>query len=435
MEVSTQLIGRESLFGRLCTREALEEGFRQVKKNRGTHGGDEVSITDFADRLEEELAQLQKDLRSWRYKPAPIRRVLIPKPGSKEKRKLGIPTVRDRVVQTALKQLLEPILDPGFSNSSHGFRPNRGPQTAIERARQLVSSGKDWVVDIDLAQFFDRVNHDRLIARLSQRIEDKKILRLIGLILRSGIMEEGIVKMSPEGTPQGSPLSPLLSNLVLDELDKELERRNLSFCRYADDCNIFVKSKLAAERAMQNLTKFIESKLKLKVNREKSHVGKSQTVKFLGITIIGKKVCISKVSMGRAMSKLKELTRRDNRTMEEVISGFNRWYRGWFNYYRIGQYPGQLRQLEQHFRRRIRSRVVGQQKRRRHLARHLIKRGIGSQFAATTAYSNNGRWALSRSKALHISYPNKWFTEQGMLSFSDLKLKHWCGINRFVKLT
>ncbi|WP_232322107.1 group II intron reverse transcriptase/maturase [Methylomonas lenta] len=292
----SQHIEDERLFENLCYASYLRIGFEQVKENKGKPGIDGVNIHDFEFRLEEELSRLQQELLNWTYKPSPVRRVEIPKPQGGV-RLLGIPTVRDRVVQTALKLLLEPIFEPHFSPHSYGFRPGRNPRQAVQAAQRIINSGKSYVVDIDLEKFFDRIHHDRLIARIGQRITDKRILRLIGLMLRSGIMINGVVVRSEEGTMQGGPLSPLLSNIVLDELDKELEKRGLEFCRFADDCNIFVKSQKAAERVMETVSQFIESKLKLKVNRAKSQVARSERVKFLGFTVVNGTIAIARKAL------------------------------------------------------------------------------------------------------------------------------------------
>jgi group II intron reverse transcriptase/maturase len=251
----------------------LEQGFKAVKKNKGAPGIDAESIEDFENSLDAELSKLSSELEGWTYQPRPVRRVEIPKPGKNAGvRLLGVPCTRDRVVQATLKLLLEPILDPTFSDRSYGFRPGRNQRQAVESIQKIVKTGKEYVVDTDLSKFFDRVNHDRLIQRLKKDIPDKRILRLIGLILRSGVLIDGHVEVTLEGTVQGSPLSPLLSNVVLDELDRELERRGLSFCRFADDCQIFVKSLKSANRVMGSISRFIENKLKLVVNRDKSQV-------------------------------------------------------------------------------------------------------------------------------------------------------------------
>ncbi|MBF0622224.1 MAG: group II intron reverse transcriptase/maturase [Magnetococcales bacterium] len=423
------------LFEDLTGMDALRAGFKAVKRNRGSPGVDGVSIEDFAISLENELIQLRKELLSWTYTSQPVRRVEIPKPNGGV-RLLGVPCVRDRVVQASLKSLLEPILDPEFSDSSYGFRPYRDQKQAVRSAREIVASGKGYVVDIDLSKFFDRISHDRLIYRLGQKIPDKRILRLIGKTLRSGVMIGGNISPTEKGSVQGSPLSPLLSNVVLDELDKELERRGLSFCRFADDCNIFVSSDKAAHRVMKSITRFIEEKLKLKVNQEKSQVAPSKHVKFLGMTIVDQTIAISKKSMQRAMDKVKELTPRGTReTLGKTIKRINQWYMGWANYYSMTQYPSQLRKIEAHLRRRLRARFVDQKKNRRNLLRTLIKHNVPKGLAVKTAYSNRKRWALSHTFAVERAYPNKWFIETlGLEIFSDSEQFHWYSLNTWIKL-
>ena len=428
-------VDKRSLFEKLCSLEFLEEGFRAVKRNKGSHGIDKVTIDEYEERLEEELKQLKEELSSWTYKPNPVRRVEIPKPGKGAGvRLLGVPCVRDRVVQATIKNLLEPILDPMFSDNSYGFRPGRNQRQAVEAAKRIVQTGKEYVVDIDLSKFFDRVHHDRLISRLSTIIPDKRILRVIGMTLRSGFMKDGLVSPTPEGTVQGSPLSPLLSNLVLDELDKELERRGLEFCRFADDCNIFVSSMKAADRVMNSTSKFIETRLKLVINREKSKVGLSKTVKFLGMTIMGGLLVISKASIAKAMAKIKEITPRgSNIQLEETIRQFNRWYKGWASYYGMTQYPSQLQKIEGHFRRRIRSRIIDQQKRRKTLFSKLVKRNVPEKTAAMV-YSNKGRWALSITRAIHLAFSNRWFIEDmGQTVVSTEERPHWLPLKQWVK--
>jgi RNA-directed DNA polymerase len=429
-------VDERSLFEKLCDLSNLEAGFKAVKKNRGAPGIDGVTIKEFDSRLEEELVQLQLEIASWDYKPSPVRRVEIPKPGKGAGvRLLGVPCTRDRVVQATIKLLLEPILDLTFSDHSYGFRPGYNQRQAVEAAQRFVQSGKEYVVDIDLSKFFDRVNHDRLIYLLSVHIDDKRILRLIGMILRSGIMKDGMVMLSEEGTPQGSPLSPLLSNVVLDELDKELERRGLEFCRFADDCNIFVRSSKAAERVMGSISKFIEGKLKLKINRDKSRVAHSRNVKFLGLTIIDGAIVISAQSMKRAMQKVKELTPRGTHLpLEATMKQINSWYTGWSGYYSMTQYPSQLRNIEAHIRRRLRSRFVDQQKKRRHLFKKLIKRGV-PRGLASTVFSNKGRWVLSNTFALTKAYPVRWFTDvAGQWIRSGERQRHWFPLHQWIKV-
>jgi group II intron reverse transcriptase/maturase len=436
MNESDLLIEEQRLFDTLCSTLYLRVGFEQVKKNKGKPGIDGVSIADFEACLDEELSLLQQELTDWTYKPSPVRRVEIPKPGGKGVRLLGIPTVRDRVVQATLKLLLEPVFEPHFSPHSYGFRPGRSQHQAVQSAQQIVNSGKPYVVDIDLSEFFDRIHHDRLIARMGQRISDKRILRLIGIMLRSGVMVNGVVNPSKEGAVQGGPLSPLLSNIVLDELDQELEKRGLEFCRFADDCNIFVKSQKAADRVMEKVSQFIEKKLKLKVNREKSQVAKSDKVKFLGFTVVNGVIAIAHKALQAAMSKVEALTPRGtHRTLETTLDEINQWYVGWSTYYGLTYYPSQLRKIEAHIRRRLRSRLVSQQKRRRHLYRKLVKRGVPRRQAAKTVFSQDKRWALSNARAVTRAYPNSWFINlMGQEIRSDRKLAHWFDVSQWICL-
>jgi group II intron reverse transcriptase/maturase len=415
----------------------LSAGFSRVKKNKGSPGVDGVTIEDFGSRLREELNQLKEELESWRYKPSPVRRVEIPKPGGKGIRLLGVPTVRDRVVHATLKELLEPIFEPLFSTHSYGFRPRRSQRHAVEAVRQIVAGGKPYVVDIDLSKFFDRIHHDRLISRVSQQIGDRRILRLIGQLLRSGIMANGMVTPSLEGAVQGSPLSPLLSNIVLDELDKELERRGLEFCRFADDCNIFVKTPKAAQRVMVSISGYIEKRLKLVVNQEKSQVARSERVKFLGMTIVGRTIAISHKALQAAMAKVKELTPRGTHlTLEKTLEKINSWYVGWFGYFEMTYYPSQLKKIEAHIRRRLRSRLVDQQKSKRNLYRKLVKRGVARAQAAKTVYSNHKLWKLSNTFAVNKAYPVGWFSgEMGQAIRSDRQLAHWFELHHWVQLS
>lgn len=437
MKYEQLTIDQRSLYEQLCCKYVLEQGFKAVKKNKGAPGVDGVAIELFESCLDTELSKLSSELKSWTYKPMPVRRVEIPKPGKNTGvRLLGVPCTRDRVVQATLKILLEPILDPTFSDHSYGFRPGRNQRQAVESIQRIVQSGKEYVVDTDLSKFFDRVNHDRLINRLKKDISDNRILRIIGIILRSGVLIDGRVEVTLEGTVQGSPLSPLLSNVVLDELDKELERRGLEFCRFADDCQIFVKSLKSAERVMVSICKFIENKLILVVNREKSKVAHTRDVKFLAMTIIEGRIVISGKSMNRAMEKIKELTPRGtHQKLEKAMEEINKWYVGWSSYHSMTQYPSQFKKLEAHIRRRLRSRLIGQQKRRRYLFNKLVKRGASKKSAAAV-YSNKGRWALSIISAAHSAYTNSWFELQmGLKIRSSEEHPHWLSLDQFVKVT
>jgi len=432
----SQLIEEPRLFENLCATLYLGVGFELVRRNRGAPGIDGVSIQDFEANLDEELSQLQQELTTWTYQPSPVRRVEIPKPDGKGIRLLGIPTVRDRVVQTTLKLLLEPIFDAHFSPNSYGFRPGRSQHQAVQAAQRIINSGKPYVVDIDLSKFFDRIHHDRLIARMGQFITDKRILRLVGILLRSGVMINGVVTPSQEGAMQGGPLSPLLSNIVLDELDQELEKRGLEFCRFADDCNIFVKSQKAAERVMETVSQFIEKKLKLKVNRDKSQVARSDQVKLLGFTVVNGTIAIAKEALQTALCKVKELTPRGtHKTLDTTLKEINQWYVGWSNYYSLTYYPSQLRKIEAHIRRRLRSRLVYQQKRKKPLYQSLVKRGVPRKQAAIAVFSNNSRWALSAVRAVTRAYPNSWFINlKGQEVRSDQKMAHWFDVSQWVHL-
>ncbi len=434
-EYNQSIIGQDTLFEAVCLRSVLRKAFKSVKKNRGAPGIDGITIAEFESNLGANLIQLIHELETWTYTPQPVKRVEIPKPGGGV-RLLGIPCVRDRVVQAALKSVIEPHIDPHFSEHSYGFRPGRNQQQAVLAAQEIVKNGREYVVDIDLAKFFDTINHDRLIHRLGLFIADKRILRLVGKILRSGIMEDGVVKVTSEGSTQGSPLSPLLSNVALDELDKELECRGLKFCRYADDANIFVGSQKAAHRVMASISRFIETKLKLKVNKDKSKIALSKAVRFLGMTIIGGMLAISPLSMNRAMAKVKELTPRGTYlTLEQTIERINFWYTGWSAYYAMTEYPNQLAMIEAHIRRRLRMRIVCQQKKPRNLIRHLVSRGVSEKTARKAAFAG-GKWVRSCTPGMHKAYPNRWFMyDMGLKIRSNENRSHWLDVRKRIRFT
>jgi len=436
IQLELEFEDKRSLFETILDTYNLKTAFKLVKANKGAPGIDGITIKEYEQNLEEELNQLKEEVQSWSYKPTPVKRVEIPKPNGKGTRNLGIPIIKDRVLHMAIKRVLEPILEPTFSESSYGFRPGRNQQQAIQEAKRIVESGKEFVVDIDLSKFFDKINHDRLIHRLKAHIDDTRVLRLIGMILRSGVMIDGIKMPTEEGSVQGSPLSPLLSNVVLDELDKELEQRGLEFCRFADDCNIFTKTERSAERIMASIKKFIEKKLKLKVNEDKSKTAKSDQVKFLGLTIVKATIAISKAVLSKAMEKVKELIPRGtNLAIEQAVEKINSWYRGWASYFKMTQYPAQLKFIEAHIRRRLRARIVSQQKKKRNLVAKLIKRGVAKKQAANTVYTNRKTWALSHTRAVEKAFPNRWFSDTlNQIIVSDKKLEHWLGLDVWVKL-
>ncbi len=426
----------EMLFERLCSTDLLRVAFKAVKANGGNPGIDGITIEEFETTLEEELARLKAELISWSYKPKAVRRVEIPKPGNKGVRLLGVPCIRDRVVQASLKLILEPIFDPGFSESSYGFRPGRHQRQAVRAAQRIVQNGKEHVVDIDLSKFFDRINHDRMLERVKLKVHDKRIIRLIGLTLRSGVEVNGEFQKTEEGTTQGSPLSPLLSNIVLDELDKELERRGFEFCRFADDCNIFFGSRKAAERAMENITKFIEKKMKLEVNQEKSKVRLAKHVKFLGMTILMGAITISAQAMTKAMEKVKELTPRStHKPIEVSIREINSWYRGWSNYFSMTQYPSQLKHIEAHIRRRVRARLIRNMKRKRTIAGKLVKKGINKKNVCKTVFSPKSWWALSNSGVVNKAFSTKWFETMGLFTRSQEQQMHWFSVEQWIRIS
>jgi group II intron reverse transcriptase/maturase len=425
----------ENLFEHLCSTETLRAGFKTVKANKGSPGIDRITVDAFEAQIDEELAQLRAELDGWSYKPQPVRRVEIPKPNG-GKRLLGVPCIRDRVVQASLKLLLEPIFDPEFSDSSYGFRPGKNQRQAVEAAQRYAQEGKEHVVDIDLSKFFDRINHDRLLLRVKMKVPDPRIIKLIGITLRSGVMCEGALQATTEGTTQGSPLSPLLSNIVLDELDKELEKRGLAFCRFADDCNIFVGSKKAAERVMASVTQLLEKKMKLVVNQEKSKVAITSAVKFLGMTIVLGSMTISANAMERGMEKLKEIIpRRSSQPIEKVIGNFNRWYQGWSSYFEMTQYPNQFAIIEAHARRRFRARLVRNMKRPRTIAKMIIKSGQSPKTARRVAYGHKSWWALSKDRAVEKMYSNKWFEDQGMFIKSKENHEHWFAVKERIRIS
>lgn len=426
---------KEGDYGEVMSKDQLTRAFKRVKVNKGAPGIDGQTVEEYGKKLGEEIEKLSNELEFWKYKPNPVLRVEIPKPGTTKTRKLGIPCVRDRVVQESIKMTIEARFEEGFSESSYGFRPNRSQKKALERAKEMVISGKQWIVDIDLDQFFDRINHDKMMEGLKKKVKDKGLLKLIWLILRGGTQIGGLLERSEEGVPQGSPLSPLLSNIILDELDKELEKRDLKHCRYADDCNIYVGSEKAGRRVMKSLTHFIESRLKLKVNVDKSKVARANEVKFLGFTVTKGSIAIAKGTLNRAMAVVKELTPRGiHISLRTQIERINEWYKGWTGYYRGTEWPSQLKAIEGHVRRRLRSRLISDQKKSRNLVKKWLSMGVRKHLA-NRAYRSIGRWRLSGSGAAQQAWTVDWFKKEGLETMSEKKLPHWKSLRTHIRLT
>ena len=410
---------KQDLMARVADEANLIEALRRVCANKGSAGVDGMSVTELKAwmSVRANREKLRDKLISGEYEPAPVRGVQIPKPGGKGVRQLGIPTVVDRLVQQALLQVLEPIFDPAFSEGSYGFRPGRGAHDALRQASQYVAEGRNIVVDLDLEKFFDRVQHDVLMARVSRKIKDKRVLALIGRFLRAGMMQNGVCVRREEGTPQGGPLSPLLANILLDDLDKELEQRGHRFCRYADDCNIYVKSEAAGQRVMASVTEFLEHKLKLKVNRQKSAVGHVSERKFLGHRLLaGGKLGVAPQSEEKLKSSLKELTGRNRgKSLAVVIREVNQRLGGWIQYFRMAQMKSRMQDIGQWLRRRLRCLRLKQCKRAHAIARFLMGLGVREDLAWMLALSGKGWWRLADTPQAHRAMSLDWFKDEGLL--------------------
>lgn len=412
-------------FGQLleavATPANLATALLNVVRNKGAPGVDGRSVKEVLGSARSLLPRLHRVLLDGTYQPGEVRRVWIPKPGGGQ-RGLGIPNVVDRWVQQAVLQVLEPIFEPTFHASSHGFRPTRGAHTAIAEAKEYVSDGFGIVVDIDLSKFFDRVHHQRLLSRLGQRITDSRVLKLIGRMLKAKVvLPDGTRVSTDEGTPQGGPLSPLLSNIVLDEFDQELARRGLRFVRYADDCNIFVRSERAGHRVMSSIRRFLEGRLRLLVNEEKSKVARPEEIHFLGFRLrrtpeSGRvEVHVSARTKERMDAKIRELTPRNmGRSLEWAFARLNSYLRGWSSFFRIctTENVRMLRRWDAHIRRRLRAILVRRMKRPRFLLRHLLERGASDRSAKHTAYCRRGPWYKSHTHAVEVAYRNAWFHER-----------------------
>jgi RNA-directed DNA polymerase len=407
----------ERLMEEVVERENLKGALKQVKGNKGSPGVDGMTVQQLPDYLKEHWPAIREQLLSGTYRPRPVKRVEIPKPDGGV-RQLGIPTVLDRFIQQAVMQVLQRQWDRTFSEHSYGFRPGRSAHQAVAQAQQYMREGHRWVVDIDLEKFFDRVNHDKLMGRVARRITDKRVLKLIRAFLNAGVMENGLVSPSEEGTPQGGPLSPLLSNLVLDELDRELERRGHRFVRYADDCNIYVRSLRAGQRVMNSISSFITKKLKLKVNSEKSAVARPGERKFLGFSFTWSrepKRRIAPKAVIRFKERVRELTRRTRGvSLAAMAEELGQYLTGWRSYFGFCQTPSVLHGLDEWIRHRLRSVVWKQWRRGRTRFAELRQRGVGPDLAAQTAGSGHGPWRLGNSPALSLALPNAFFDELGL---------------------
>ena len=403
----------EQLMEEVCQRSNLEEALRRVRANRGSPGIDGITVDGLVEHLKQHWPAIREQLLQGTYQPQPVKRVEIPKPDGGV-RKLGIPTALDRFIQQAVLQVLQRRWDPTFSPHSYGFRPRRSAHQAVTAAQGFIAEGYRYVVDLDLEKFFDRVNHDILMGRIAKRINDPRLLRLIRAFLNAGVMENGLVSSTDEGTPQGGPLSPLLSNIVLDDLDRELTQRGLRFARYADDCNIYVRSRRAGERVMHGVTRFLTTRLKLKVNEQKSAVARPWERKFLGFSFTNGKAPkrrIAPKALLRFREKVRELTRRTRGvSLDAMVTKLSRYLQGWRGYFSFCETPSVLRDLDSWIQRRLRAVLWKQWRRGKTRFAELRKRNVSRDLAAQTAGSCHGPWRISKSPALHFAFPTAYFT-------------------------
>jgi len=401
--------------------------YHRVVGNKGAPGVDGVTVEDLASLLRRRWEAIREALFSGTYAPNAVRKVEIPKPGGSGLRMLGIPTTLDRLIQQALLQVMQPMFDPTFSDHSFGFRPGRSAHQALDRAKAHIAAGHRWVVDMDLEKFFDRVNHDVLMSRLARRIEDKRILRLIRRYLQAGMMAGGIVSPRSEGTPQGGPLSPLLSNVLLDELDKELEQRGHRFVRYADDCNIYVRSRRAGERVLDSTERFLKKRLRLTVNREKSAVDRPWKRKFLGYTFtphFQPKLKVASGSVKRFKGRLREMFRRGRgRSLRRLIGELRPVLIGWVSYYRKSEVRNVFEQLDQWIRRKLRVILWRQWKRNWTRAKELIRRGLTHERAWTSATNGRGPWWNAGASHMHRAVPTRYLSQLGLVSLIQKRLQ------------
>jgi len=391
----------------------MKEAIAAVIRNKGSPGIDGITTEEIKRVLQQQWPQIKQDILDGKYCPSPVKRVEIPKPDGSGVRQLGIPTVMDRIIQQALHQELVPVFDPSFSQYSYGFRPNRSAHQAVLQVHKYIQEGCEWVVDIDLEKFFDRVNHDMLMARVARRVKDKRILLLIRRYLQAGVMEDGLVKATEEGTPQGGPLSPLLSNIMLDDFDRELEKRCVRFARYADDCNIYVKSEKAGKRVMDSAVRYLTERLKLKVNQQKSAVDHPWNRKFLGFTFTtGKepnRIAVHESRVKRLKDKIRGITKkmRGSKVTESIRKRVMPITRGWANYFGLAGERRIFGELDGWIRRKIRDILWRQWKESRTRRKRLIALGLKEHTAAKLAYSSKGPWRLSRSQSMHRALSNE----------------------------
>ena len=415
--------GAPKLMEEVLRRENLVKAHARVVKNGGAAGVDGMTVEELMPYCREHWTRIREELLGGTYAPRPIRRVEIPKPDGQGKRMLGIPTVLDRMIQQALLQVLEPIFDPTFSDGSFGFRTGRGTHGAVRRARRHMAAGHRWVVDLDLEKFFDRVNHDVLMSRVARRVKDKRVLLLIRRYLQAGIMEGGLVSPRTEGTPQGGPLSPLLSNVLLDELDKELERRGHLFVRYADDCNVYVKSEEAGERVMASLERFLWERLRLRVNRSKSAVARPWRRKFLGYSVTANqqpRLKVARESVKRLKAKLRPKLRAGRgRDLARTIRELTPVTRGWVAYYRLAEVKLSFELLDEWLRRKLRCIVWRQWKQPRTRRRKLRENGLEPARAAISAYNGRGPWWNAGASHMHQAVPTAALTRMGLSSLLE----------------
>ena len=420
--VNGELFDTSRLLEKVLARDNMLEAMYKVIRNKGSHGVDNMKVDELREHVINTWNTVKSKLLEGKYNPSPVRRVEIPKPDGGI-RLLGIPTVQDRMIQQAIAQILNEIYEPIFSKSSYGFRPGRGAKDAIKKSEEYINQGNKWVVDMDLEKFFDKVNHDILVRKLEKRIKDQRLIKLIRKYLESGVLINGIKVSSEKGTPQGGPLSPLLANIMLDDLDKELEKRGHKFCRYADDCNIYVKSKRAGERVMKSITNIIENELKLKVNRNKSNVDLVSRRKFLGFSFYfaegGAKIRIHEKSIRRFKDKIREITNRNKGiSMDYRLIKLNDMIIGWVNYFKIANASRKLMELDKWIRRRLRACMWKQWKKVRTRYRNLIKFGIPKPKAYQYANTRKGYWRISNSPILNKIFNNKYFETLGLISMT-----------------